>query len=87
MFSKHELPENIPVFSLREGQTVLDVIVEAKLVSSRSEGRRLMQQNGVRIFDVDDTREEAETLTNPNQLFPRPGVLQVGKRHHLRVIR
>jgi tyrosyl-tRNA synthetase len=87
MFSKHELPDNIPVYTLGEGQTVLDVIVEAKLVPSRSEGRRLIQQNGVRILDEGGTREEAETLTDPNQVFPRTGVLQVGKRHHLKVIR
>jgi tyrosyl-tRNA synthetase len=83
---KHELPDNIPMYTLHQGQTVLDVIVEAKLVSSRSEGRRVMQQNGVRLINEGGNREEAETLTDPNQAFPHSGILQVGKRHYLKVV-
>jgi tyrosyl-tRNA synthetase len=85
MFRTHSLPDNIPVYASHEGQTVLDVMVEANLVSSKSEGRRLMQQNGVRLLSEDGTRDEAETLTDPNMVFPHPGVLQVGKRHYLKI--
>ena len=42
------------------------------------EGRRLVAQNGVRL--------DGETLKDPNQTFPHPGVLQVGKRRFLRVV-
>ncbi len=73
-----DLPEDIPTFKLRAGQTVLDVLLEGKLVTSKSEGRRLMEQNGVRL--------DGETLTNPNQVFPHPGVLQAGKRRFLRIL-
>jgi tyrosyl-tRNA synthetase len=62
---------------LRAGQTVLDVMMEGKLASSKSEGRRLIEQNGVRL--------DKELLTNPNQIFPHPGVLQVGKRRFIKV--
>jgi tyrosyl-tRNA synthetase len=57
---------------------VLDVLMEGKLVSSKSEGRRLLEQNGVRL--------DGETLTDPNQGFPHPGVLQAGKRRFIRVV-
>lgn len=87
MFIRHELPDNIPAYTLHEGQTVLDVLVDAKLVSSKSEGRRLMQQNGVRLWEADGIREEAEILTDPNLVLPRPGILQVGRRHYLKVSR
>jgi tyrosyl-tRNA synthetase len=72
------LPDDIPTFNLHTGQTVLDVLIEGKLVVSKSEGRRLIIQNGVRL--------DEEILTNPNQVFPHPGVLQVGKRRFLKVI-
>jgi tyrosyl-tRNA synthetase len=72
------LPTDIPTFQLHAGHTVLDVLVEGNLVSSKSEGRRLIQQNGVRL--------DKETLIDPNQAFPHPGVLQVGKQRFLKVI-
>jgi tyrosyl-tRNA synthetase len=73
-----DLPDDIPTFKLRAGQTVLDVLIEGKLVATKSEGRRLFEQNGIRL--------DGETLTNPNQVFPHPGKLQAGKRRFLRIL-
>jgi len=78
VFQKGNLPEDIPTFTMQAGQTVLDVLLEGKLISSKSEGRRLVEQNGVRLDGV--------TLTDPNQVFPHVGVLQAGKRRFLKVI-
>jgi len=75
--SKGGVPDDIQSFKLRAGQTVLDVLMEGKLVTSKSEGRRLIEQNGVRL--------DKEILTDPNQVFPHLGVLQVGKRRFLNV--
>jgi tyrosyl-tRNA synthetase len=86
VFQQSGLPGEIPEFRLHSGQTILDVLVEAKLVSSKSEGRRLMQQNGVRLLNEVGERQEGETLSDPNQTFPRTGILQVGKRHFLKVV-
>jgi tyrosyl-tRNA synthetase len=78
VFQKGSLPDEMPSYTLRNGQTVLDVLIEGELASSKSEGRRLIQQNGVRL--------DGMTLTDPNQVFPHPGILQAGKRHFLRVV-
>jgi len=78
IFQEGSLPEDMPTFTLRAGQTVLDVLLEGKMASSRSEGRRLIEQNGVRL--------DGMTLTDPNQVFPHVGVLQAGKRRFLKVI-
>jgi tyrosyl-tRNA synthetase len=78
VFQKGSLPDDMPVLKLRSGQTVLDVLLEGKLVTSKSEGRRLIEQNGVRLDGV--------TLTDPTQVFPHAGVLQAGKRHFLKII-
>lgn len=77
VFQQGNIPEEMDEYRLLKDQTVLDVLVETQLVSSKSEGRRMITQNGVRL--------DGETLTDPNQGFPHPGVLQVGKRRFLRV--
>ncbi|MDD2694613.1 MAG: tyrosine--tRNA ligase [Anaerolineales bacterium] len=78
VFQQGDLPEDMPVYQLKGGQSVLDVLVEGKLVGSKSEGRRLVEQQGVRL--------DGETLADANQEFPRAGILQVGKRRYLRVV-
>ena len=77
VFQQKDTPEEMPEYSLQSGQTVLDVMVDAELVSSKSEGRRMLQQNAVRL--------DGETLNDPNQPFPHAGVLQVGKRRFIQV--
>lgn len=77
MFQQREKPEDMPEFSLTPGQTVIDVLLASQMVGSRSEGRRLLDQKGVRLDD--------EVLTEALQPFPHAGVLQVGKRRFLRV--
>ncbi|MDT8899116.1 tyrosine--tRNA ligase [Thermanaerothrix sp. 4228-RoL] len=78
LFQKRDLPEEIPEFHAEAGQSVLDVLVNAQLVKSKSEGRRLIEQKGVRL--------DGQVLTEPNAPIPHPGVLQVGKRQFLKVV-
>jgi tyrosyl-tRNA synthetase len=78
VFQKGSLPDDMPTYHLCADQTVLDVLLAGNLVASKSEGRRLIEQNGVRLDGV--------TLTNPNQPFPHTGVLQAGKRRFLKVL-
>jgi tyrosyl-tRNA synthetase len=77
MFQHKETPDAMPEHVLKTGETVLDVLLAAKLVSSKSEARRLLDQNGIRL--------DGETLQRVDAVFPRAGVLQVGKRKFLRV--
>lgn len=76
-FQQKEVPDDMPEYSLVDGQTVLDVILAGKLASSKSEARRLIDQNGVRL--------DGEVLERGDLPFPHSGVLQVGKRKFLRV--
>jgi tyrosyl-tRNA synthetase len=77
MFQHREVPEDMPEYDLKNGQTVLDVVLDAKLAASKSEARRLFDQKGVRL--------DGETIERGDVVFPHPGVLQVGKRRFLRV--
>ncbi len=78
VFQKGKAPEEMETFSLRAGQSVLEVLADAGLVASNGEGRRMLKQNAVRL--------DGETLKDPNAAFPGPGVLQVGKRRFVRVV-
>lgn len=77
MFQQKELPNEMPDFEMKNGQTVLDVILEAKMAASKSEARRLIDQKGVRL--------DGQVLERGDLPLPHPGVLQVGKRKFLRV--
>jgi tyrosyl-tRNA synthetase len=77
VFQKHDLPEEMPEYELKPGQSVLDVLEASGLVKSRSEGRRLISQKGIRL--------DGDVLDDPNRPFPHPGVLQAGKRRFTKV--
>jgi tyrosyl-tRNA synthetase len=79
VFQQGDVPEEMPEYNLQAAESVLDVLVGNQLVASKSEGRRMIAQNGVRL--------DGETLIDPNQPIPHPGVLQVGRRRFLRVVR
>jgi tyrosyl-tRNA synthetase len=77
VFQQKEAPDNMPTIALQSGQTVLDVLVSANLVASKSDGRRMIEQKGVKLDGV--------VLEKFDANFPHPGVLQVGKRRFVRV--
>ena len=77
MFQQKDVPTDMPEFAIQPGQTVLDVLVTANLVVSKTEGRRMVEQKGVKL--------DGEVLEKFDVVFPHPGVLQVGKRRFVRV--
>lgn len=77
VFQQKEVPDEMPEFVLQPGQTVLDVLAAAGLVASKSDGRRMIEQKGVKL--------DGEVLEKFDAPFPHPGVLQVGKRRFVRV--
>jgi tyrosyl-tRNA synthetase len=77
LFQKKDYPDEMPEYSLQVGQSALDVLVAANLVTSKSDGRRMIEQKGVKL--------DGEVLEKFDVPFPHPGVLQVGKRRFVRV--
>lgn len=78
VFQEQGQPEEMNKYKLNKGQSVLDVLQESGLTESRSQARRLIQQNAVRLDDL--------ILEDPHAKFPGKGVLQVGKRRFIKVI-
>jgi tyrosyl-tRNA synthetase len=77
VFSEGDIPEEMPEYKASPRQSLLEVLMDAKLAKSKSEARRLIEQGGVRL--------DGKTLDDPIGAFPGPGVLQVGKRRFVRI--
>ncbi len=77
LFQQKNTPSDIPEYSLQPGQSIVEVLLSTGLVSSKSDGRRLVEQRGVKL--------DGETLLEFDSPVPHPGVLQVGKRKFVRV--
>ncbi|QOR65939.1 tyrosine--tRNA ligase [Cytobacillus suaedae] len=81
VFQKGSLPEDIPVVEWKGDPEVgiLDLLVELKLQSSKSEARRMIQNGGVRLNE--------EKISDVNlQVAIKDGlVLQVGKRKFVKL--
>lgn len=78
VFQQGGQPEEMPELAFQPGQSILDTLLAGKLVSSRSEGRRLIEQGGVRL--------DGQTLQAGLQRLPHTGVLQVGKRKFIKLV-
>jgi tyrosyl-tRNA synthetase len=81
LFQEGGKPDDMPEHSYEPGSTVIDVMVASELVESKSQARRLVDQNGVRVND--------EVIEDPYFKidFDDPVVLQVGKRRFVRLSR
>ena len=76
------LPDDIAEASLSADAEIRDVLLRLKMVGSRGEAKRLIQQNGVRLNEQKVASPQA-TIT----LDMLPAVLQVGKRQFVRLVR
>ncbi len=81
VFQARELPADMPEFSMDEPRPLLDILQANGLIQSRSEGRRLLDQGGIRL--------DGEPLHDGEAVIQVPAgqsrVLQVGKRRFIRL--
>ena len=78
VFQQGSQPEEIPEFIYQAGQSLTQLLVASGIAASKSEARRLVTQNGIRL--------NGKTLNDPNQPLPHPGILQAGKRRFVRLV-
>jgi tyrosyl-tRNA synthetase len=79
VFRNKELPSEIPEYVLKANISVLELLVDSKLVSSSSEARRLIQQGGVKV-----NSDKIEVIDFEFKLGTEY-IVQVGKRRFLNV--
>ncbi len=79
-FQKGKVPDDMPEFKLEADKTILDILAETKLVVSRGDGRRMLKQGAVKL--------DGEVLPeDPFAPFTSVGVLQVGKRRFVKIVK
>ncbi len=79
VFSRHEIPEHIPEYEVKDEKNLIDILFEASIVASKSEAKRLVQQkaieiNGEKILDI-----------NFKVAPGKECIVKVGKRKFLRL--
>jgi tyrosyl-tRNA synthetase len=76
VFQEKGLPDDVPEVKVKRGTLLIDALVSAQLVPSKSEARRLIEQGGVKLNNkvVQDLAQAVEE-----------GILQVGKRKFVRI--
>ncbi len=77
VFQQRELPAEMREFTAKPGSSLIDVLVDSGLASSRSAARRLVSQKGVRL--------DGEVLQDGDAPLAHPGVLQAGRRRFVRL--
>ncbi len=79
VFKNKETPEDLPVFEIKESKKIIDLLMGSGIAKSKNEARRLVQQGGV-IFNE-------EKIIDENFIVLFPGVLKVGSRRFLKIIK
>ncbi len=80
-FSKKQIPDDIQTISKPAGPiNLLDLFVELELIKSKSEGRRLIQQNAVKV-NFENHSTEALELALGTEV-----ILKIGKLRMLKII-
>lgn len=80
VFSKHEIPDDIPVFNLSSEKPLVDILFETGIVSSKSEAKRLIQQKAVELDGVKVSDILIKLLPDKKEK-----IVKVGKRKFLKI--
>jgi tyrosyl-tRNA synthetase len=78
VFQKKEMPEEVAECSVNDGEDIRDILVKAKLVKSKGEANRLIQQGAVSI--------EGTKITNPTTPCSNGSIIKVGKHRFIKVV-
>lgn len=81
VFVKRDNPENMPICKIDSDISLIDILLDNKLISSKGEGKRLISQNAVKINGevCDDTNF---IISSSDSEY----VIKVGKRRFLKVL-
>jgi len=79
VFSKKEIPSDIPEYKLKSEQTILKIMTDSSLTKSGNEARRLILQGAVSF--------NRQKVDREGFLINASGVLKVGSRRFLKITR
>ncbi|MFC1727215.1 tyrosine--tRNA ligase [Patescibacteria group bacterium] len=82
VFQKRKQPRKLPSFKTSQSKlNIVDLLLQAKLVSSRSEGKRLVQQGAIDI-DGKTINDQQSTVSVKNGI-----IIRAGKKKFIKIIK
>ncbi len=82
VFRSKEMPTEIKIFKVpNKSMNIVDLLVAVEFASSKGEARRLIEQGGVKL-DEHKILDHAKTI----EISSEGHVLQVGKRHFMKIV-
>ncbi|MES2416368.1 MAG: tyrosine--tRNA ligase, partial [Patescibacteria group bacterium] len=79
-FSKKEIPDEMEEVKAKIGEMLVDVLVSKNIVASKSEWRRLVEQNAIHDLE-NDTR-----ITDQNLKIEKDMTLKIGKKKFIKIL-
>lgn len=80
-FSKKEVPADVPEVSIKSGEhSLIELLFELKLATSKNDARRLVEQGGVKLEGT-VFKDKSIKINKKSNL-----ILQVGKRKYIRLL-
>ncbi|MFL2510694.1 MAG: tyrosine--tRNA ligase [Candidatus Neomarinimicrobiota bacterium] len=81
IFVKKDIPDNMPSYNLSSEVSLVDILLSKKLIASKGEGKRLINQNAVKIdgkvcSDISQSISPSDTDV----------IVKIGKRRFLRIV-
>jgi tyrosyl-tRNA synthetase len=78
LFQKREIPEDVKRIRVKTGEGLGDILVDNKIIPSKSEFRRLVKAGAI---DIDN-----QTINNVNYFVKQSIVVKVGKKKFIRIV-
>lgn len=75
-----ELPDVVPEYEMQENENILDILVNSKSVESKSDAKRLLEQNAL---ELDGEKLNTNSL---NTEVKKGSIFKIGKHKYLKVI-
>ncbi len=76
VFKKKGVPEDMPEYKMKKGESLIDALLRSGSVTSKSEARRLIEQGGVKVNNATVKSVDAKA---------EEGIVKVGKRKFVRI--
>ena len=82
VFSKRNAPDDTPEVLYDSGTDIISIILSAKVISSKGEGRRLIKQNAIGVLDGSKITDSELKLDNSYD----GKIIKIGKRRFLKLV-
>ncbi|MFZ4500566.1 MAG: tyrosine--tRNA ligase [Minisyncoccia bacterium] len=83
-FSKGGLPDEIIEINAASDEALIDALLKAKIVPSKTEWGRLISETAVKILDRDGT--EIERIEEKDFKITKPLILKIGKKRFIKIL-